>query len=200
MNFITVAKQSANVIIPPPGATGAATAAAPAALNVRAERAASVAEVVAEIKDALDDLWLPAIYREKILRLRTRSAHLNFPAKVKNVEVQHTLLGVELKAGRRRMLCPDLATARYLAVFARAGSTDIAVPYDITQISRLADELESSWQRMLLLIEKVGEKRSPTFRARLHTLLVQAMRAEIIEAGAGTPVPQFNQNTKQRRA
>lgn len=200
MNFITVAKQSANVVIPPPVAASAATAAAPAAQDVRAERAAPVALVVAEIKDTLADVWLPRIYLERILRLRTRSAHLNFPAKVKNVEVQHTLLGVELKAGRQRMLCPDLATARYLAVFARAGCADIAVPYDITQISRLADELESSWHRMLLLIEKVGEKRSPTFRSRLHTQLVQELRAEITEAGAGTPVPQFNQNTKQRRA
>jgi hypothetical protein len=197
MNFITVAKQSANVIIPPPGATSAATAAAPAAQDVRA---APVALVVAEIKATLADLWLPRIYRERILRLRTRSAHLNFPAKVKNVEVQHTLLGVELKAGRQRMLCPDLATARYLAVFARAGCADIAVPYDITQISRLADELESSWHRMLLLIEKAGEKRSTAFRSRLHTLLLNELQAEIREAGAGTPVPQFNQNTKQRRA
>ncbi|HVG33322.1 MAG TPA: hypothetical protein VM911_09585 [Pyrinomonadaceae bacterium] len=98
------------------------------------------------------------------------------------------------------MLCPDLATARYLAVFARAGCADIAVPYDITQISRLADELESSWHRMLLLIEKLGEKRSQTFRARLRTLLLNELQAEIREAGAGTPVPQFNQNTKQRRA
>jgi hypothetical protein len=197
MNFITVAKQSANAVIPPPGAASAATAAAHAAQD---ERAAPLAQSVAEIKDTLDDLWLPRIYLEKILRLRTRSAHLNFPAKVKNVEVQHTLLGVELKAGRRRMLCPDLATARYLAVFARAGCADIAVPYDITQISRLADELESSWHRMLLLIEKVGEKRSPTFRSRLRTLLLNELQAEIREAGAGTPVPQFNQNTKQRRA
>jgi hypothetical protein len=200
MNFIAVAKQSANVVIPPPGAASAATAAAPAAQDIRAERAAPLTQSVAEIKETLGDLWLPRIYREKILRLRTRSAHLNFPAKVKNVEVQHTLLGVELKTGRRRMLCPDLATARYLAVFARAGCADIAVPYDITQISRLADELESSWHRMLLLIEKAGEKRSQTFRARLRTLLLNELQAEISEAGAGTPVPQFNQNTKQRRA
>ena len=197
MNFFTVAKQSANAIIPSLSATSAAAAPAPAGLP---EQAAPLAQSVTEIKDALGEMWLPNIYREHILRLRTRSAHLDFPAKVKNVEVQHTLLGVELKAGRRRMLCPDLATARYLAVFARAGCADIAVPYDITQISRLADELESSWHRMLLLIEKVGEKRSPTFRSRLRTLLVQELRAEISEAGAGTPVPQFNQNTKQRRA
>lgn len=145
-------------------------------------------------------MWLPLVYRGRILPMRTRSHHLEVPARGGGVEIQHTLLGVELKMGRRRMMCPDLATARYLAVFARAGCPDIAVPYDITQISRLADELESSWHRMLLLIEKASAGRSPSFQARLRTLVLNDVRAEITEAGAGTPVPQFNQNTKQRRA
>ncbi|HVG33323.1 MAG TPA: hypothetical protein VM911_09590 [Pyrinomonadaceae bacterium] len=56
-----MAKQSANLIIPPPGAASAATAAAPATQDVRAERAAPVAQSVVQIKDALNDLWLPAI-------------------------------------------------------------------------------------------------------------------------------------------
>jgi hypothetical protein len=185
MNFITVAKTSTNVLLP--------------SLAGEAERALPAIRHAALIKDALDEMWLPHIYRERILRLRTRSHHVNTPVRGGVVTVQHTLLGVELKTGRRRMLCPDLATARYLAVFARAGCPDVAVPYDITQISRLADELESSWHRMLLLIEKAAEKRSPSFHARLRTLLLGWVRAEITEAGAGTPIPQFNQNTKQRR-
>lgn len=187
MNFITVAKTSANVPLTPPAP------AAPAA----GERTAVLA--VAEIKDALDEMWLPRIYRERILTMRTRSHHLNIPvARTVDVEIQHTLLGVELKMGRRRMMCPDLATARYLAVFARAGCSDVAVPYDISRISRLADELESSWHRMLLLIEKAAERRSRTFKARLRSLVLGEVRAEIELAGAGTPVPKFNQNTKQR--
>lgn len=153
---------------------------------------------VAEIRDALDEMWLPRIYREHILSMRTRSHHLNIPARTASVEIQHTLLGVELKAGRQRMMCPDLATARYLAVFARAGCSDVAVPYDISRISRLADELESSWHRMLLLIEKAAERRSRAYQGRLRTLIINEVRAEITLAGAGTPVPQFNQNTKQR--
>ncbi|MBA3766132.1 MAG: hypothetical protein H0W99_03915 [Acidobacteria bacterium] len=173
----------------------AATAAA-----ATAESGATVTRAVAATKEALGEMWMPRIYRERILRLRTRAHHLDMPGRVKNVEVQHTLLGVELKTGRRRVLCPDLATARYLAVFARAGCSDVAVPYDITQISRLADELESSWHRMLLLIEKAGAERSAVFSSRLRTLLLGEVRAEITEAGAGTIVPQFNQNTKQRGA
>jgi hypothetical protein len=190
MNLNTVTKTSANVLLPP--LVGVAKPAGSVAVTA--------ASCVAEIKDALGETWLPRIYRERILSLRTRSHHLEIPARTGTVEIQHTLLGVELKTGRRRMMCPDLATARYLAVFARAGCPDIAVPYDITQISRLADELESSWHRMLLLIEKASQTRSPSFHARLRTLVLNDVRAEIKEAGAGTPVPEFNQNTKQRRA
>lgn len=163
------------------------------------QQAASAAQFVSEIITELGDVWLGRLYRERILGLRTRSHHLNVPAKTNSVEIQHTLLGVELKAGRQRILCPDLAMARYLAVFARAGCTDVAVPYDITQISTLADELESSWHRMLLLVERVTSERSAQFRSRLRTLLVSEARREILEAGAGAAIPKFNQNTKQRR-
>lgn len=162
-------------------------------------RPVTTAECAALVKDKLGDSWLPAIYRMHILPMRTRSHHLEIAEKETIVEVQHTLLGVELKSGRRRLLCPDFSTARYLAAFARLGCKDVALPYDITQISRLADELESSWQRMLLLIEHVAAERSVTFRARVRALLVKDAREEIKEAGAGAAIPQFNQNTKQRR-
>ena len=132
--------------------------------------------------------------------MRTRSHHLHVAKKKTDVDIQHTLLGVELKTGRHRMSCPDLATARYLAVFARAGCADVAVPYDISRISSLADELESSWHRMLLLIEHVAGERKQAFQARLRNLLIADARHEIMEAGAGTAIPQFNQNTRQRLA
>ncbi len=161
---------------------------------------ASLAQAAEEIKARLGELWLPRIYRERILPMRTRSHQLHVATKKADVDIQHTLLGVELKIGRHRMSCPDLATARYLAVFARAGCTEVAVPYDISRISRLADELESSWHRMLLLVEHVAGEREPAFRSRLRNLLIEDARREIAEAGAGTAIPQFNQNTKQRRA
>jgi hypothetical protein len=158
----------------------------------------SFAQAAVEIRERLGELWLPLIYRERILTMRTRSSHLNLGARRTDVEIQHTLLGVELKMGRHRMACPDLATARYLAVFARAGCADVAVPYDISRISTLADELESSWHRMLLLIEHVAGERNQVFRSRLRNLLITDIGREITEAGAGTAIPQFNQNTKQR--
>lgn len=155
--------------------------------------------IVDQIRNQMGDAWLGAIYRERILTLRTRSNKLFAAATGVPVVVQHTLLGIELKVGRRRKSCPDLATARYLSVFARAGVGEVAIPYDITKISRLADDLESSWQRMLLLAAHRTEDRSLAFRRRVTAASIRAARDEIVEAGPGTAVPEFNQNTSQRR-
>ncbi|HEY8185021.1 MAG TPA: hypothetical protein VIF64_03070 [Pyrinomonadaceae bacterium] len=151
-----------------------------------------------QVQAELADAWLPHIYRERIRTKRTRSYHFEGLKKRARVEIQHTLLGVELKAGRRRLLCPDLATARYLAVFARAGCEHVAVPYDITRISQLADELESSWHRMFLLADHHAAAESEVMRGRIHRILVDKIRAEISEAGAGSSIPEFKQSTKQR--
>jgi hypothetical protein len=132
--------------------------------------------------------------------MRTRSYELGATGKTASVEIQHTLLGVELKLGRRRLLCPDLATARYLAVFARAGCAAVAVPYDITRISHLADELDSSWHRMLLMADQENAAHTPAMRARLRRWLIAEVRDEISAAGAGSATPLFKQSTKQRSA
>jgi len=151
-----------------------------------------------KIQKQLGETWLPRIYRERILKLRTRSYHFENAKPSERVLIQHTLLGVELKVGRRRLLCPDLATCRYLSVFARVGCKDVAVPYDITKISHLADELESSWYRMLLLVEQEARTESTRFKGRLRGLLLAKIRAEIEAAGPGARVPEFRQSTKQR--
>jgi hypothetical protein len=155
-------------------------------------------EYAEQIKTELTDTWLPLIYSERILRMRTRSYYFGAPPRQPRVQIQHTLLGVELKVGQRRLLCPDLATARYLSVFARAGCQEVAVPYDITKVSLLADELESSWHHMLLLVNHKAAQRADSFKARIHGLLIAKLRSEIGAAGAGTSVPEFNQSTKQR--
>ena len=155
-------------------------------------------EYAAQVKAELKDTWLPQIYRQRILSKRTRSYHFEGLTNKSRVEIQHTLLGVELKAGRRRFLCPDLATARYLSVFARSGSEQVAVPYDITKISQLADERESSWHRMFLLVDHLAAGKSETFRMRVGRLLLNKIRTEISELGVGSAVPEFKQNTRQR--
>jgi hypothetical protein len=155
-------------------------------------------EYLDQIRKALDDSWLPQIYSERVLKSRTRA--YQFPTLPQNapVEIHHTLLGIELQAGRSRMLCPDLPTARYLSVFARLGCSAVAVPYDITRISLLADEIESSWHRMLLVSDEITSGRSNTFRARVRRQIIAKVREEIDNAGAGPRVPEFNQSTKQR--
>ena len=174
-------------------------------MTVRATkpRGRSADDLLIEIEGTMDASWLPRIYRDRILSLRTRSYVFPEPArprtKPSTPEIQHTLLGIELKVGHQRMLCPDLATARYLAVFARAGCRAIAIPYDITKISHLADELESSWHRMLLMADSLTGSRGEAFATRVRSLLVGKVRDEIDRAGAGARNPEFHQSTKQGR-
>ena len=154
------------------------------------------AKYLEKIRSELGDSWLPQVYVQRVLKLRTRA--YQFPAISKNAapQIHHTLLGIELKVGRRRMLCPDLATARYLSVFARIGCRAVAIPYDITKISLIADELDSSWHRMLLISERLTADRDAAFRARIQRQLIGKVRDEIANAGAGPRVPEFKQRTE----
>jgi hypothetical protein len=163
-------------------------------------RAIRVEDIAAEVKRQLGDQLISVIYRDRIRAMRTRSYRLDAPAKKTAVEIMQTLLGVELKIGKRRLSCPDLAMARYLSVFARLGMAEVATPYDITQVSRLADDLESSWYRMLTLVEHLAVEQSARFRSKVLAILIADERKGVIEAGAGPAIPQFNQNTKQRKA
>lgn len=151
-------------------------------------------DIAAEICEALAEDWLPAIYEKKIRSQRTRSYKLNISKKENHAEIQYTLLGIELKVGRKRFACPDLATARYLRVFARLGCNEFAVPYDITKISPAADEIETSWQRSLVLLEKLS---SDDVAAR--SSLIKAIRNEINKIGPGDAMPLFDRDTKQRK-
>lgn len=147
-------------------------------------------DAIAEVRSALAEAWLPSIYREKIRSQRTRAYKLNITKREHTPQIQYTLLGIELKVGRKRFACPDLATARYLLVFARLGCREFAIPYDISTISAFADELETSWQRSLLVLEnKNGHLAS----------LVKAVRDEITAIGPGEPMPLFDTQTRQRQ-
>ena len=147
-------------------------------------------DTVAQIRASLGDEWLPAVYEHKVRSQRTRAHPLDIPKRENSPQIQYTLLGIELKVGRRRFACPDLATARYLRVFARIGCTHFAVPYDISQISGIADELETAWQRTLLVAEEHSSR----------SAIVKTMRDEIARIGPGEPMPLFDRETKQRGA
>lgn len=155
-------------------------------------------DISAEVVQQLGDLCITSIYREKVRSQRTRQYELRAPTQNTSVDVLHTLLGIELKIGNRRLLCPDLATARYLSVFARLGCDVIALPYDITQISVIADELEASWHRMILLVDHLTEGRSARLRSMVRRRLIAETRANIASLGAGSRFPEFNSPTRQR--
>ena len=155
-------------------------------------------DITAEIKASLADKWLPNIYESKVRSQRTRSLHIDIPARENSPEIQYTLLGIELKVGKRRFACPDLATARYMRVFARIGVHDFAIPYDITKISALADELETSWQRAILLVDEVTRKELDKTKKLEKNKLIKAIRNEIETIGAGATMPDFDRETKQR--
>lgn len=154
--------------------------------------------ITAEIKEKMGDEWLPEIYRSKVRVQRTRSHHLDIPQRENRAAVWHTLLGIELKVGNKRFSCPDLSTARYLQIFARMGCREVAIPYDITKISSIADELESSWQKSLLLLSETVKNKTPAVKGRMRAALIKEIREEIDEIGAGALMPEFKQTTKQR--
>ena len=156
------------------------------------------AKYVEQIEAQLGDEWMGRIYSERILKMRTRAYKLDSLRTGATPDIHHTLLGIELKVGRRRILCPDLSIARYLAVFARLGSQAVAIPYDITKISLVADELERSWHRLLLLADSMTTDRTLAFRTRVRKLLIAKVLAEIAAAGPGPRIPEFKQSTRQR--
>ena len=150
-----------------------------------------------EIRQQLRDTWIADLYLERVRAQRTRAFHLDIHERENKPEILHTLLGVELKIGNRRFACPDLATALYMRVFARIGVRDFAVPYDITKISLIADELETAWQKLVLSIESWPD-RSPNAKRRARAELIGILRSEINEIGPGEIMPKFDRETRQR--
>jgi len=155
--------------------------------------------IVDEIRSELADAWLPIVYADKVRSQRTRSYSLDIQPRQHRPEILHTLLGIELKVGNKRFACPDLSTARYLRVFARAGCREFAVPYDITKIPAAADEFETSWHRMLLLLEDAVKGRPASAMGRLRSNLIRVIREEIEKIGPGEKMPEFRRDTKHRK-
>jgi hypothetical protein len=156
-------------------------------------------DIAAEISARFADEWLPKVYKERIRSQRTRAYTLDVPESENQADIQYTLLGIELKVGRRRFACPDLATARYLRVFARIGCREFAIPYDITMISPAADELETSWQRTLIHLDESTVGMPPRRVTQARSKLIKAIRSKLIEIGAGDVMPLFNRETRRRR-
>jgi len=89
---------------------------------------------------------LVEIYQAKVLNRRTRVVPL--PGTSGKSRILTTLLGYQLKAGRRRISCPDMATARYLKVFTDLGLTSVRIPYDPTVTEELLPLLETALEHL----------------------------------------------------
>jgi hypothetical protein len=139
------------------------------------------------------------VYEQRIRTQRTRSLTIDVPPRENQAEIQYTLLGIELKVGKNRFACPDLATARYMRVFARIGCREFAVPYDITKISAAADELETSWQRAMLLLSELTKGKQGGSISTARSKLIKSFRQSVDMIGAGDAMPQFNRETRQLR-
>lgn len=139
------------------------------------------------------------IYRDSVLKARTRNYCLPVLRFRVTPEILHTLLGIELRLGRKRLLCPDLATARYLAIFARIGLQNVAIPYDITRVSVLADELAT--QLEMGLLQSASSKRGAkpgTNRGRRKAFL-DRLCAELASLGSKPDYPEFEMPSKRMR-
>jgi hypothetical protein len=156
-------------------------------------------DIAADIRASLGDDWLPHIYRTKVRSGRTRSIALEIPRKENPASIEYTLLGIELRTGKRRFSSPDLATARYMRVFVRLGCAAFAIPYDITRISPVADVLETSWQRTLLLIDSLTSDKTSRSRSLARGKVLAAIRSELDEIGPGDVMPAFDRETRQRK-
>ncbi len=58
-------------------------------------------------------------------------------------QIIYTLLGYEVKAGKKRITCPDTVTARYLSLFSELGLDAVRLPYDPTVTARIVPQLEA---------------------------------------------------------
>ena len=158
-----------------------------------------VSKTLDAIAARLGDRSIDSLYRDRVRSQRTRSYALNAPKRTSSIDIQKTLLGIELKIGRKRLLCPDLATARFLAVFAGLGVGEVAVPYDITQVKRLAETLEEAREEWRAVFEGETAGMTPQIKGRIRAAWLERQRAAIAQSGAGPIMPEFDQSTRQRR-
>lgn len=155
-------------------------------------------DLLQQLRIDAGESWIPQIYAEKIRPLRTRSFEMEIPERENSPAILKTLLGVELKVGRRRFACPNFDTSRYLAVFAQIGCREVAIPYDITQIPPLAELLEASLVDLIDDLNIASSSLSPQMQGRVRAKLFREMRDEIRSIGAGEMMPLFNSSTRQR--
>jgi hypothetical protein len=155
--------------------------------------------VVEVLRAELGKNWIPIIYKAKVRKARTRRYTFQIPPRENKTSIQNSLFGIELQIGKTRIACPEIETARFLSIFARIGCAEIAVPYDFTKVAEVADELESAWRKLILLLESKSHDLPTQTRGKVRAGLLREIRNEIAEIGAGALKPDFPIKTKKHR-
>jgi hypothetical protein len=68
-------------------------------------------------------------------------------------QIYKTFLGYEIIGARKRVLCPDMTTARYLRIFAEIGLKETALPYDVTRTQEVLPELERAYVSLKRILD-----------------------------------------------
>ena len=106
---------------------------------------------------------IEAIYRERVLDGRVRFVSL--PGRMCSPRIMDTFLGFEIRAGSRKVVCPDITSARYLVIFTELGLDRVYIPYDPTRTARILPDLEHSFRR----VKELSSGDSGSQKARRRT-------------------------------
>lgn len=95
-------------------------------------------------------------YCKSIQQFKTRKILL--PGRKCSPQIVESFLGYEILIGRKRLTCPDMATARYLKIFAEIGMKEILVPYDPTKTAELLPGLEKKLDQIKELVSRIDQE------------------------------------------
>ena len=101
---------------------------------------------------------IEALYREHVLGGRVR--YVSLPGRKCSPRILDTFLGFEIRAGSRKLTCPDITSARYLVIFTELGLDRVCIPYDPTRTARLLPELEDSFRRIKDLVSRAADSQT----------------------------------------
>ena len=126
---------------------------------------------------------LSELYAKEVLCHKTRRVLLL--GRKCSPTILYTFLGFELKAGRKRVTCPDMGTARYLKIFAEVGMCSIRIPYDPTQTLQFLSDLEKCLEQIkeLLLKEKLTKEQHQSKLRRIYSITRNKLREAEGESG-----------------
>ena len=105
-------------------------------------------------------------------------------------EIVTTFLGYEIIASNKRILCPDMVTARYLRMFAEVGLKEVVIPYDVTKTQECLPDLEEAFGELKTIVDFftdqiVGRSEQAKFLNSVH----RSIRAAVIKMSPAREAP-----------